>query len=78
VTLTKQGVRDLDQTCRGTRAASALRVPAGATCDHRRMRPCCYVIAARGPKKGKRVPCGHLVCPACGLFWDESFGGGWS
>jgi hypothetical protein len=75
VKVTKQGVRDMNQstTCRSARAALVLRVlPAGATCDHRRMRVCCYVVAWQGPRKGMRVPCGHLVCPTCGLFWDES------
>jgi hypothetical protein len=35
--------------------------PKGVTCIHKRMRYCCH------PKK-----CGHLVCPDCGLFWDEA------
>jgi len=29
-------------------------------CDHRRMRYCCH------PRN-----CGHLICPRCGLAWDE-------
>lgn len=76
MSLTKQGVRDLGDVCRRSRDAMVSRVPVGATCDHRRMRVCCYVIAERGAPKGTRVPCGHLVCPTCGLFWDESSEGG--
>lgn len=34
-------------------------IPRGAFCEHPRMNYCCT------------KPCGHLVCPDCGLAWDE-------
>jgi hypothetical protein len=54
--LTKQGVRDLDPP--NKKRNDKVIIP--KNCSHKRMRYCCY------PKK-----CGHLVCPDCGLAYDE-------
>jgi len=38
----------------------------GLTCSHRRMR---YERCSECVKNNK--PCGNLVCPDCGLYWND-------
>lgn len=57
--VTKQGVRDLGGNVGRPQTPDYPPPELAHGCSHPRMRYCCD------------HPCGHLVCPDCGLAWDQ-------